>query len=133
MATTESINPAVQSVSNDTAADYKRGVRYLLGDGVTQNLLSSQEFFRKAAEQGHADAADILSLLPLKRGASSGGWIERHPKMFVAAGFIPVFVLITGLALLLPRRPLLKPSGPAPSPVTNSAVHASGGNHGHRR
>lgn len=126
MATTENANPPVPT---DGHADHKCGVRYLLGDGVTQNLLSSQEFFHKAAQQGHQDAADILSLLPLKKPVSSSNWLQRHPTLFVAGALIPVLILIMWLAA-----PHGQPSS-TPTVVlkTSALIPATGGDHGHRR
>lgn len=131
MAMTEASNPGAQSSLADSNADYKRGVSYLLGDGVTQNLLSSQEFFHKAAQKGHRDAADILSLLPIKRPPFSPVRASRNPKLIVAGALIPVFLLMASLALL-PGWTSSSPLPPA-SRALKTSTPVSGGIHGHRR
>ncbi len=45
------------------AAQYRMGLRYLQGEGVTQNRDKGLGCLRKAAEQGHADARQALENL----------------------------------------------------------------------
>jgi DNA polymerase-3 subunit epsilon len=45
------------------AAQYRLGLRYCEGDGVAQNHTKAINYFRKAAEQGHAEARQRLEEL----------------------------------------------------------------------
>ena len=44
-------------------AQYNLGVCYYNGDGVAQSYAEAVKWFRKAAEQGYAEAIEALRLL----------------------------------------------------------------------
>ena len=51
-------------VRPDTAgAQYNKGLMYYKGDGAPQDYTKAAEWYRKAAEQGHADAQFMLGLM----------------------------------------------------------------------
>ena len=44
----------------DAAAQFVLGLKYTIGDGVTKDYAEAVKWFRKGAEQGHADAQNML-------------------------------------------------------------------------
>lgn len=62
--------PKILALDQEQAAagipfyQYRLGLRYLEGNGVTQNLARARSLLQSAADQGHAEASDKLKLLP---------------------------------------------------------------------
>ena len=139
MATTDSTIPATQPISRDIHAEYARGVRYLLGDGVTQDLTASIECFHYAAQHGQQDAAHILSLLPIKGPQSRPDWLQRYRRTLMAVAILPAIGAMLGLAALCPvfsRSPqkVTQTTIALPQAHAVTARKASpGGSRGHRR
>lgn len=46
---------------NSAPVQYELGLCYLRGDGVEQNGAEAQKWLRRAAEQGHQQARELLS------------------------------------------------------------------------
>ncbi|MEX0324502.1 MAG: tetratricopeptide repeat protein [Puniceicoccaceae bacterium] len=46
----------------DAAAQYRMGMRYLVGDGLAQDFVMAAQWLNRAAEQGHVEAAYRLGL-----------------------------------------------------------------------
>lgn len=53
---------------SDPATLFALGQRYMLGQGVTQDLATAEDLFAKAAGAGNAEAADAYGLLVYQRG-----------------------------------------------------------------
>jgi TPR repeat protein len=53
---------------SDPATLFALGQRYMLGQGVTQDLATAEALFAKAASAGNAEAADAYGLLVYQRG-----------------------------------------------------------------
>lgn len=70
----------VERQRNEVSANYRHGVQFAEGDGVTQDYTAAARFYRKAAEAGYAPAQYVLAELHEK---SLGG--ERDLKQ--AAGW----------------------------------------------
>jgi cell division septation protein DedD len=62
----------VSAAQGDAAALYNLGQAYRFGNGVPQDLTKAEEFFGKAAAQGHSQAADNYAVLRFQRGDRSG-------------------------------------------------------------
>ena len=60
------------AAQGDAEALYNLGQAYRLGYGVPPDLIKAEEFFGKAAAQGHEQAADNYGVLLYQRGDSSG-------------------------------------------------------------
>jgi len=58
----------VSVAQSDPAAMYNLGQAYRFGNGVPQDLNKAEEFFGKAAAQGHTQAADNYGVLLFQRG-----------------------------------------------------------------
>ncbi len=52
-----------KSVPLDAEAQFELGRRFYFGMGVTQDFTSAFEWFRRAAEQGHAEAEFHMGLM----------------------------------------------------------------------
>lgn len=60
------------AAQGEAAALYNLGQAYRFGNGVPQDLTKAEEFFGKAAAQGHSQAADNYAVLRFQRGDRSG-------------------------------------------------------------
>jgi len=47
----------------DAKAQYELGLLYVYGDGIPQDYTKATELFSKAAEQGYADAQNVIKQL----------------------------------------------------------------------
>ena len=60
-------------------AQFNLGQAYKLGRGVTMNLAEAEKWYRKSAQQGFADAQDLLGLMLFRQGDRKEAmvWIEK--------------------------------------------------------
>ncbi len=66
----------------DKEAQFALGRIYQEGSGVAQSLQNAEKFYRKAAEQGHANAQSNLAivLLNTQRGEEGVTWLKKAAK-----------------------------------------------------
>lgn len=70
------------AAKGDADAQFNLGQAYKLGRGVKQDLVKAEDFYAKAAAQGHLQAADNLGLLLFQRGEKA----RALPYLQAAAG-----------------------------------------------
>jgi cell division septation protein DedD len=63
----------------DADAEFNLGQAYKLGRGVPEDMAKAQDWYRKAAEQGHFQAQDNYGLLLFQSGKQSAAvpWLEK--------------------------------------------------------
>jgi uncharacterized protein len=67
------------AVAGDADAQFNLGQAYKLGRGVPTDMAQAEQWYRKAAEQGHAQAEDNYGLLLYQTGrkADAVQWLEK--------------------------------------------------------
>ncbi|WP_225009469.1 SPOR domain-containing protein [Novosphingobium percolationis] len=70
------------AAKGDADAQFDMGQAYKLGRGVTPDLARAEQFYRAAAEQGHARAADNYGLLLFQSGRQQQAmpWLEQSAE-----------------------------------------------------
>src|SRR4051812_28335988 len=82
--------PLFAQPKEDPQAQYKLGIDYWYGQGVTQDYLQAANFFRKAAEAGHAESQYRLAqMLATGQGirqdyAEAASWYRKAADQGVA-------------------------------------------------
>jgi uncharacterized membrane protein YhaH (DUF805 family) len=91
---------ALQTRANagDADAQYNLGVAYSQGQGVPQDDVEAEKWFRQAAEQGHAAAQYILGLMatPLAQTTESS---QGEPSLLIQ--LLPLFVVFSVIGVVI--------------------------------